>query len=251
MGWPWRIFFVDFRRKNVYFSFTSNENGHFSLEKRLPPKTGCWFSSGKRHIPKQNHGNRQGFWRKITTTTVNPGNRRRFCVRIQISSFFFFHFSIFFISSFFYLLIYFILNFLPFSFIFFHFLSFSFIFYHFLLFSIIFFHFLSFFIFYHFRSFSFFFFVFVGCSKSDFFLGLNFVTISLDNSYVKNQFLGPSREVVVTPLGLLFLCSSFFFGIFFFFHFFWRKSFFFSFFLYFFQIIFFAGVSIRVSLFPP
>ena len=26
-------------------------------------------------------------------------------------------------------------------------------------------------------------------------MGLNFVTISLDNSYVKNQFLGPSRVV--------------------------------------------------------
>ena len=27
-------FFVDFRRKNVCFCFTSNENCHFSLEKR-------------------------------------------------------------------------------------------------------------------------------------------------------------------------------------------------------------------------
>ena len=34
-------FFVDFRRKNVYFCFTSNENCHFSVVKRLPPKTGC------------------------------------------------------------------------------------------------------------------------------------------------------------------------------------------------------------------
>ena len=41
------------------------------------------------------------------------------------------------------------------------------------------------------------------------FLGLNFVTISLDNSYVKNQFLGPSR---VVPLWALF---SFFFLLFF------------------------------------
>ena len=30
-------------------------------KKTWPPKTGCWFSSGKRHIPKQNHGNRRGF----------------------------------------------------------------------------------------------------------------------------------------------------------------------------------------------
>ena len=128
--------------------------------------------------------------------------------------------------------------------------------------------------FFHFLSFSFIFFVFVGCSKSDFFLGLNFVTISLDSSCVKNSFWGPSR--VVTPLGPLFLFFLLFFSRFFlsffllfifsfflifcsflhflifhvfhflFFHFFRRKSFFFSFFLYFFQIFFIAGVSIRV-----
>ena len=34
-------FFVDFRRKNVFFCFTSNENCHFSSEKRYHPKTGC------------------------------------------------------------------------------------------------------------------------------------------------------------------------------------------------------------------
>ena len=62
--------------------------------------------------------------------------------------------------------------------------------------------------FFHFLSFSFIFFVFVGCSKSDFFLGLNFVTISLDNSSVKNHFFGPisgGRYLVVPPLGPLFL----------------------------------------------
>ena len=87
--------------------------------------------------------------------------------------------------------------------------------------------------------------------------------ISHDNSYVKNQFLGPSR---VAPLWALFsVFSNFFFPFFlfffwlliffsfflfqfissffdflmffiFFFHFFRRKGFFFSFFLYFFQI---------------
>ena len=37
------------------------------------------------------------------------------------------------------------------------------------------------------------------------------MTISLDNSYVKNQFLGPSRVVrVVTPLGPLSFFSYFF-----------------------------------------
>ena len=96
-----------------------------------------------------------------------------------------------------------------------YFLSFSFIFYHFLPCSFILFHFLQFSsIFSHFLSFSFIFFVFVGCSKSDFFLGLNFVTISLDSSYVKNQFLGPSRVVKKggTPLGPLFLFFLLFFS---------------------------------------
>ena len=93
-----------------------------------------------------------------------------------------------------------------------------------------------------------------------FFLGLNFVTISLDSSYVKNHFLGPSWLVFFSPLGPLFLffllfflplfvfLLAFYFFIFclfyflmffiFFFHFFRRKSFFFSLFMYFFQIIF-------------
>ena len=34
-------FFVDFRWKNVYFCFTSNENCHFSSGKTITPKTGC------------------------------------------------------------------------------------------------------------------------------------------------------------------------------------------------------------------
>ena len=89
--------------------------------------------------------------KSVTTTTVNPGNRRGFCARI--------HFS--------------------FSFIFFHFLSFPFIF---------------------------FFFV-SGAQNLIFFLGLNFVTISLESSYVKNQFLGPSR----VPLWALFSFFSYFF----------------------------------------
>ena len=45
---------------------------------------------------------------------------------------------------------------------------------------------------------------------------LNFVTISLDSSHVKNQFLGPSR-VVKTPLGPLFLFFLLFFYFFSFF----------------------------------
>ena len=86
---------------------------------------------------------------------------------------------------------------------FFLFSSFFFIFFIFLLFS-----FFSFFIFLHFLSFSFILFHFLSFSFSllgaqkSFFLGLNFVTISVDCSHVKNQFLGPSR--VVRPLWTLF-----------------------------------------------
>ena len=105
---------------------------------------------------------------------------------------------------------------------FFHFLSFSIIFVHFLSCSFIFVHVLSFYdIFFHVLSCSFMFFHFLSCSLSLLgaqnliFLGLHFVTISLDSSSVKNQFLGPSRVVFLTPLGPLFLffpifCSTVF-----------------------------------------
>ena len=46
--------------KMCVFCFTSNENCHFSSEKRLPPKRVVDFPR-ERHIPKQNHGNRRGF----------------------------------------------------------------------------------------------------------------------------------------------------------------------------------------------
>ena len=68
------------------------------------------------------------------------------------------------------------------------------------------------------------FFFFVGCSKSDFFWALNFVTISLDSSHVKSQFWDPSREgecIKKKPLGPLFIFSpvlcfflAFYFSIF-------------------------------------
>ena len=89
-------------------------------------------------------------------------------------------------------------------------------FFHFFIFLL--FHFFHFFIFSYFFILFHFFFFFVGCSKSDFFLGLDFVTISLDSSCVKNQFWGPSR--VVTPLSPLFLFFLLFFLPFFFFFFF-------------------------------
>ena len=83
---------------------------------------------------------------------------------------------------------------------FFHFRSFSFIFFHFS------------FIFFHFLSFS------LLAAQIMFFLGLNFVTISLHISLKKIQFFGPSRGVL--PLRPLFLFFPFlFFSSFFFFFF--------------------------------
>ena len=62
----------------------------------------------------------------------------------------------------------------------------------------------SFIIFFHILSFSFhflFLFLFVGCSRSEFFLCLNFVTISLDSSHVKKLFLGPWAHLGWYPFG--------------------------------------------------
>ena len=139
------------------------------------------------------------------------------------------------------------LHFLPFYFIFFHFLFLSF-------------------------SFS------LLCAQNLIFLGLNFVTISLDSSCVKKHFLGPSRGWVLHPFGSSFpffpfvfspvFCLFFLLFIFLFFlifcsflHFFdflmcfifsifsEEKSVFFSFFLYFFQLCFIAGISVRFNFF--
>ena len=84
-------------------------------------------------------------------------------------------------------------------------------------------------IFFHFLSFSFIFFHFLCLCwvlKIGFFSGLNFVTISLNSSYVKNRFLGPSR-VLKHPFGPSFpFFPTFFspvfclFSCFLFFHFF-------------------------------
>ena len=126
---------------------------------------------------------------------------------------------------------------------FFHVLSFLFIFFHFLSCSFMFFHVLSF-------SLS-----LLG-AQNLFFWGLKFVTISLDSSYVKNQFLGPSRVVLTRFLSFFLLFYFFIFLIFCslhflnfqcfsfsFIHFSEEKSFFFSFFLYFFQFFLLAVVS--------
>ena len=80
------------------------------------------------------------------------------------------------------------------------------------------------------------------------FLGLNFVTISLDSSFVKNQFFGPISGLFFSFF-LIFCSFLHFFGIlmFFIFSFFPKKkvsSFLFS--CISFKKIFIAGVSIRV-----
>ena len=72
------------------------------------------------------------------------------------------------------------------------------------------------------------------------FLGFNFVTISLDNSYVKNQFWGPSRVVSGgTPLGTLSLFPLLFSPLFFSFFLLFLFFHFFPFFVYFRFLMFF------------
>ena len=160
------------------FCFTSNKNVTFPMKNRETQNGLLIFIGKERHIPKQNHGNRRGFRRK----KLQQQQRQTLEIVEDFACEAKFH----------------------------HFLSFSSFFPFFRFFSFIHVvHSFSFFHFLHFYFLSFSFFVFVGCSKSDFFLGLNFVTISLDNSNVKNQFWGPSR---VLPLWARF---SFFFLLFF------------------------------------
>ena len=89
-------------------------------------------------------------------------------------------------------------------------LQFSFLIFHFFVF---FFHFS--FSFFHVLSCSFMFFHVLSCSllgaQNLIFWCLNFVTISLDISFVKNHFLGPSREVEKKTFGPSFPVFLFFF----------------------------------------
>ena len=57
---PWRICFSLISLVQCVFMFLRPTE---TVEKRWPPKIGCWFSSGKRHTLK-NHWNRRRFWRK-------------------------------------------------------------------------------------------------------------------------------------------------------------------------------------------
>ena len=93
--------FVDFRRKNVCFCFTYNENCHFSSEKTITPQNGLLILIGKEtHSETKSWKWLRILTKKVTTTTVNRGNRRGFCVSIQFSSFF--HCSSFFVFVFFF-----------------------------------------------------------------------------------------------------------------------------------------------------
>ena len=143
------------------FCFTSNDNCHLLFfGKTVRPQNGLLIFLGKETHSETNS------WKSSRILRLNP-NVFIFLSFIIISL----HF-IFFIFSFFHVLPFFLFCFL-FLFLFF---SFSIIFYHFLSFSFIFFHFLSFAL------------SLLGAQNLIFFLGLNFVTISLNSSYVKNQF---------------------------------------------------------------
>ena len=74
------FFFVDFRLQNVRFCFTFNENCHFSSEKRLLPKRVVDFPRERDTFRNKIMEIVEDFDEKVTTTTVNPGNRRGFCV---------------------------------------------------------------------------------------------------------------------------------------------------------------------------
>ena len=121
-------FFVDFRRKNVYFCFTSNENCHFSSEKTITPQSGLLIFLWKEtHYEKIMKSSRI-LTKEVTTTTVNLEIVEDFASESK-----FLHFPFFFII-FLHLFSFFIFLIFSFSFILFHFLtllSCSFIFFHF------------------------------------------------------------------------------------------------------------------------
>ena len=76
---------ICFRRfssvKCVCVCFTSNENCHFSSEKNdYLPKRVVDFPLEKDTFRKKIMEIVEDFDEKVTTTTVNPGNRRGFCV---------------------------------------------------------------------------------------------------------------------------------------------------------------------------
>ena len=62
------------------FCFTSNENCHFSSENGETPKRVVDFSRERDTFRNKIMEIVEDFGEKVTTTTVNPGNRRGFCV---------------------------------------------------------------------------------------------------------------------------------------------------------------------------
>ena len=60
--------------KNVYFCFTSNENCHFSSEKRLLQNGLLIFLGKETHSETKSWKSSRILTKKVTTTTVNPGN---------------------------------------------------------------------------------------------------------------------------------------------------------------------------------
>ena len=190
------------------FCFTSNENFHFSFEKNADlPKRVVDFSMERdtfrskfmelvEDFDEKSYHNNGKPWKSSRILLVKP----KFSFFIIFSFLFIFHFFFFFLfhfsmfcffSDFSFFFIYSFFQF--FIFMFFHFLPVSTSFFQFLSISLIFFHFLSF---------------YFSClgAQNLIFVGLNFVTISLDSSCVKNQCFNPVLCVVCCCCVLLSRC---------------------------------------------
>ena len=118
-------FFVDFRRKNMYFCFTSNENGHFSFVKRDPAKRVVDFPLERdtfrnkimevvTDFDGKSYNNNGKPWKSSRILRVNPN----FFIFLFLNIFL--HFFVFFFKKIFFF-IFFIFSFFPF----FHFFIFS------------------------------------------------------------------------------------------------------------------------------
>ena len=90
------IFFVDFRRYNVCFCFTSNENCHFSSEKTVRPQNGLLIFFGK-----ETHSEKTWKSSRSSHKTSHNNNGRQWkssrILRVKANFFIFSSFIIFFI----------------------------------------------------------------------------------------------------------------------------------------------------------
>ena len=172
--------FVSRPKKNATFlrkTLTPPKRLLIFLGKETHSETKSWKSS--MILTKKSYNNNGKLWKLSRSLRVNQN--------------FFIFLSFFIISPFF-----------RFFFVIFHFFIFFFIFHFFIFCHVLSFDFYLFFFLFFF--FLFLFFLFVGGSNSDFFVGLNFVTISLHTFYQKNSFF---RHVSgCTPLMPLFLFFS-------------------------------------------